>query len=63
MTAADLKTTADFFVSSGLAAAGYNYVSTDDGVTTGTKSVKGVDPFEGFPPAAPQLLKHLERPT
>ena len=38
MTAADLKPTADFFVSSGLAAAGYNYVSTDDGWMTGARN-------------------------
>eukprot|EP00729_Bicosta_minor_P005235 gene5235-13696_t len=31
VTSADLKSTADFFVSSGLAAAGYSYVNTDDG--------------------------------
>ncbi len=31
VTAADLKTTADFLVSSGLRDAGYEYVSTDDG--------------------------------
>ena len=35
VTAADLKATADFFVSSGMKDAGYEYVMTDDGWTSG----------------------------
>lgn len=61
VTAADLKTTADFFVSSGLAAAGYEYVSTDDGWMTGARDAAGnmiADPVK-FPGGFTDVVSYV----
>lgn len=61
VTAADLRATADFFVSSGLAAVGYEFVSTDDGWMSG-RDANGrmvADPVK-FPGGMPALVAYVE---
>ena len=60
MNAQDLRDTADFFVSSGLAGAGYTYVSTDDGWMSG-RDANGrmiADPLK-FPGGWPALSAYV----
>ncbi len=60
VNAQDLRDTADFFVSSGLAGVGYTFVSTDDGWMSG-RDANGrmiADPFK-FPGGWPALSAYV----
>ncbi len=60
MSSRDLRATADFFVSSGLAKLGYTYVSTDDGWMAGRDAEGRLVPNDvNFPEGIPALVAYI----
>ena len=62
VTSRDLRATADFFVSSGLAKAGFTYVSTDDGWMAGRDAEGRLVPNSvNFPEGMPALVAYINK--